>query len=353
MPDSVNMDSHKLIYHPETVAAWRQGERIYPIEVEIGLSGACNHRCIFCAVDYMGYETKFLDAELVVSQLREMSAKGLKSVIYSGEGEPLLNKDASLIIRRTKEFGVDAALATNGVFMDRDFLEDCLASLSWVRCSIAGATDATYEKIHRCRAKDLQAVFHNLQAAVAVKRDKKLRTTLGAQLLLLEDNKREAVELAKILREIGFDYLTVKPYSQHPQSKVNMQVDYSESREIERELKSIETEDFHIYFRRNSIENLSKEKMYDRCYGLEFMTHIDAGGSVYPCVAYIGAEGFCYGNLYRQSFTEIWESERTRRMMKAMSGDLLKKRCRKACRLDEMNKYLHELKNLNPHVNFI
>ena len=47
MADKIRMDSHKLIYHPERVAAWKRGENIYPIELEIGLTNACNHRCIF------------------------------------------------------------------------------------------------------------------------------------------------------------------------------------------------------------------------------------------------------------------------------------------------------------------
>lgn len=55
MGDKIRMDSHKLIYHPEQVAKWLRGENIYPIEVEISPSGACNHRCVFCAVDYVGY----------------------------------------------------------------------------------------------------------------------------------------------------------------------------------------------------------------------------------------------------------------------------------------------------------
>ena len=93
MEDRIRMDSHKLIYHPEATCKWLKGENIYPIEIEISPSGACNHRCIFCAVDYVGYQPAFLDKDTILQNIRQMHTKGLKSVICSGEGEPLLNKD--------------------------------------------------------------------------------------------------------------------------------------------------------------------------------------------------------------------------------------------------------------------
>ena len=96
MAENIRMDSHKLIYHPDVVVRWMKGENIYPIEIEISPSGACNHRCVFCAVDYMGYQPDFLDKGTILRDISQMSRSGLKSVICSGEGEPLLNKDVTV-----------------------------------------------------------------------------------------------------------------------------------------------------------------------------------------------------------------------------------------------------------------
>ncbi len=353
MKEQIRMDSHKLLYHPRRVADWMDGKAIYPIEIEIGLSGACNHRCIFCAVDYMGYQPNFLDTKIVLSTLKELANKGLKSVIYSGEGEPLLHKDAPRIIAKTKEFGIDAALATNGVLLTRDKAEICLHALTWIRFSIAAATEETYQKIQRGKPGDFGRVLQNLKDAVAIKHAKKLRTTLGAQLLLLPENRDEVLLLAKMLREIGMDYLTVKPFSQHPSSIVKRTVDYSETEELAEALKGIATEKFQIHFRRQSMENVAQEKPYDYCHALPFMTHIDAKGEVFPCIAFVGNESLRYGNLYEKAFGEIWESPHTAEIMNTFCGVFLQKKCRKACRLDEMNKYLHELKHPGEHVNFI
>ena len=86
MADKIRMDSHKLIYHPERVAAWKRGENIYPIELEIGLTNACNHRCIFCAVDYTGYKPTMLEADLLKLRISEFAEKGVKSIICRRRG---------------------------------------------------------------------------------------------------------------------------------------------------------------------------------------------------------------------------------------------------------------------------
>lgn len=353
MADNIRMDSHKLIFHPQRVAEWLQGKVIYPVEMEIGLSGACNHRCIFCAVDYMDYKPQLLDAEVLIKNLRVLGKKGLKSIIYAGEGEPLVNPAAPYIINATKNNGIDAAMSTNGVLLTREVSASCLKSLSWVRVSIAGATDATYEKIHQCRKGDLQKVYQNMQDAVAQKRDEKLDVTLGAQLLLLPENKDEAVQLAKNMRELGFDYFTVKPFSQHPQSKAKLNVDYSESEEIGRLLRECETDDFKIYFRSQSIENLGHEKSYSQCEGLNFMTYMDASGNVFPCIVFMGRQEYIYGNINETPFTDFWEAGRSKKIRSSFNENFIKQNCRKNCRLDEINKYLHELKQPGMHANFI
>lgn len=89
METNIRMDSHKLIYHPDVVARWQKGENIYPIELEVGLTNACNHRCIFCAVDYTGYKPYKIDGQLLKKNLEKLALKGVKSVVYAGEGEPL------------------------------------------------------------------------------------------------------------------------------------------------------------------------------------------------------------------------------------------------------------------------
>lgn len=353
MAENIRMDSHKLIYHPEVVYRWLKGENIYPVEIEISPSGACNHRCVFCAVDYIGYKPNFLDKDLILRDVLQMSKKGLKSVICSGEGEPLLNKDLPDIVNGIKKCGVDVAMSSNGVLFTKEKAKECLEAFSWIRFSIASMENQSYDKIHRSQKNDLDKVKVNLEEAVRIKRDRGLKTTLGVQCLLLPDNMFKISDMAKQLRELGVDYLTIKPYSQHLHSINSFAADYDASLELENEVQQYETENFKVFFRANAIKNVHHEKRYRQCLGLPFMTHIDAKGNIWPCVAHIGTKAFCYGNIYEQTFEEIWEGKKRQDIMQQLNALDINKACRQACRLEEINKYLNELKYPGEHVNFI
>lgn len=353
MSENIRMDSHKLIYHPDTVARWMKGENIYPIELEIGLTNACNHRCIFCAVDYTGYKPERINADMLKANLSELSAKGLKSIIYAGEGEPLLHTDAYDIINYTKSLGIDAAVSTNGVLLTAEASRECLKSLTWIRFSVAGIHNDTYDKIQQGKPGDLDKVLINMQEAVRVKRDQKLTTTLGVQLLLLPDNKNEIVEMGQRLKEVGVDYFTIKPFSQHPQSQHILQVDYKEMLELENQIKELETDEFKIYFRAHAMKKLESRRCYKHCWALPFMVYVDAKGNLWPCIVFMGKDGLKYGNLYEESFCQIWEGSHRKEIINQFMKMDLEKNCREICRLDEMNKYLDALKSPGEHVNFI
>lgn len=351
--ENIRMDSHKLIYHPDVVARWMKGENIYPIELEIGLTNACNHRCIFCAVDYTGYQPDRIDSQLLRKNLEELAPRGVKSIIYAGEGEPLLHREAPDIVNRTKSLGIDAAMSTNGVLLTPEVSRECLKSLTWIRFSVAGITDKTYDMIQHGRQGDLDKVLFHMEEAVKVKREQHLHTTLGVQLLLLPDNKHEIVQMGKELRKIGVDYFTIKPFSQHPQSRQILQVDYKEMLELEKEVKELQTDEYAVYFRAHSMQKLECKRGYKQCLALPFMVYIDAKGNLWPCIVFMGRDELKYGNLNEESFVDIWEGTHRKEITAHFMQMDLEKNCRELCRLDEMNRYLDELKYPGEHVNFI
>lgn len=130
--DKYAIDSHKLIYHPKRVAqfldvqdSWGKAKSVYPIYIEVSPVGACNHRCTFCAVDYIGYKSNMLDAGLFSERLHEMGALGVKSIMYAGECEPLLHKKIN-----------DMVEATNATVVNAEFIDRSLPLTSWMKASI-------------------------------------------------------------------------------------------------------------------------------------------------------------------------------------------------------------------------
>ena len=175
----LRIDSHKLLYHPARIASWMSGENILPINMEICITGACNHRCIFCCYDYLEYKPDSLDYDVFMKNIRDVSPltkgeHGVKSILFAGTGEPALHPDFVDIINGTKRCGVDVALSTNGVLFTPEKANACMASISWIRFSVSGGTEETYHRIHRGMDGDLQRVFDNIQYAVELKKTKKI-----------------------------------------------------------------------------------------------------------------------------------------------------------------------------------
>ena len=350
------IDKHKLIFHPERVAEWRAGKDVFPIYAEISPSGACNHRCVYCALDFMEYKPRFLDADMLKKRLTEMGKLGLKSVMFAGEGEPFLHPRMAEITEHCVKVGVDAAFTTNAVLMRPQIADWVVPVSSWIKASFNGGTPETYAKIHRTKPADFDIALGNLAYAVKLKRRKGYKCAIGMQMVLLPENADEAVTLAKKAKAIGVDYLVIKPYSQHPLSLTRKyaEIKYSDCENLAAKLEKLNSSEFSVIFRSNAMKKWDDAvKPYNRCLALPFWTYIDAGGDVWGCSMFLGKKEFLYGNINKKTFAEIWKGAERRKSLAYVAKKLDARRCRLNCRMDEINRYLWNLQNPPEHVNFI
>ncbi len=249
--DEYRIDGHKLFYHISRVNDWLEGKVIYPIYAEIATTGQCNQRCTFCALDYMGYESKSQDKDLLLERLCEMAEGGLKSVMFAGEGEPLIHKEVSDIVVGTKKAGIDVALTTNGVNLHKKLTEQILGSTTWIKTSINAGTKEVYARIHRASPSAFERVFRNLAYAVQIKKREGYNCTLGVQAILLQENADTMTTLAQRAKDIGLDYLVIKPFSQHPMSnsRIYENLRYGRYYHLQDQIKKYEDKNFKIIFR--------------------------------------------------------------------------------------------------------
>ncbi len=370
MTNKYGIDSHKLIYHPERVVDLLKAKNniselleIYPIYVEVSPVGACNHRCTFCAVDYIGYKaTNRIEENVMMRVLEGMGSNGVKSIMYAGEGEPLIHKKINEIVAKTKEVGIDVSFTTNAVAMGDRFIEESLQHTSWVKVSLNGGSARTYAQVHQTREIDFQRVINNLKKAVDFRDKNKLNCTIGVQSILLPENADEMIDFGKIVRdEVGADYLVIKPFSQEESSINRMYDDINYNsmklRSNEKKLKELESNDFKVSYRSETMSNYHEDQddRYTTCYSTPiYMAYLMADGSVYGCKDHLLDPNFCYGNINNNTFSEIWKGDRRKEGIEYVLNNLDVSKCRVNCRMDKVNRYLFNLKEgrVN-HVNFI
>ncbi len=367
MRDKYGIESHKLSYHPKLVADlleagdnWELAKKIYPIYMEISPIGACNHRCTFCAVDYIGYNPVRLDFNMIKERLPEMGKLGVKSIMYAGEGEPLLHKQISKIVEITKQSGIDVSFTTNATVLPKDFLEVALPNTSWIKASINAGTPKTYAQIHQTKEKDFFKAVEHLKMMVEYRAKHNLKVTLGAQSMLLPENVDEMEELVRVCRdEIGLDYLVIKPYSQHMFSITHQYegVDYTKYALYEKKFTDMSSENFDVIFRGHSMKKYvsGNNQRYKKCYATpNLWAYVMADGRVFSCSAYLLDDRFNLGNINEHSFKEIWEGCQRKENFEFVKNGLDIRECRLNCRMDEVNRYIDSIENQTiEHINFI
>ncbi len=354
MKDKFRIDSHKLMFHVRRVADWLDNKLIYPVYMEISPSGMCNHRCSFCSVDFMGYRKNFLDALLLKEKITELGSLGLKSVMFAGEGEPFLHRNLPEIIVHAKKAGIDVAVTTNGVLMKPEITDEILDSVAWIKVSLNAGTPETYSKIHRAKPEDFNKVFSNIEYAVRKRKTQKSNCTLGLQILLIPENYHEIELLVKKSRDIGIDYLVVKPYTHHYRNAHEYEIKYQGYENLSEQLIKYNTDTFHVIFRANAMKKWdNQQRNFSKCVCLPFWSYIDADGNVWGCSAHLLEEQFKYGSIKDQTFQEIWEGKKRLESLKWVESYLDIQSCKLNCRMSEVNRYLNEIVNPSEHVNFI
>jgi GTP 3',8-cyclase len=359
----IDIDGHKLMWHRERVEQWKEKGDCFPIYVEIGPTNRCNHRCNFCALDYLEHGAVDINSEVLTRNLEDIAAHGIKSIMFAGEGEPLLHKDIASFVKTAKTNGIDVSMTTNGAPLTQRKAEEILPYLSWIRFSIDAGTKETYSKVHGTREEDFEKVMGNIEYAVRLKKERGLEVTIGTQALLIKQNLRELVSLAVRLKSIGADNLQIKPYSHHPLSKNDLSVNPQEAEALREKLEAVAGNSFEVKYRTKTIERINSGIDYPQCFGLPFFALIDSRGSVIPCNMFYNNPDFSYGNLNENMFSEIWGSEKRQEVIRKINTTGTGE-CRKGCRLDAINRYLHgvekgEIKLEEPlgekprHINFI
>jgi radical SAM protein with 4Fe4S-binding SPASM domain len=357
MTDRYLIDGHKLYWHMDRVLQWQKERIAAPVYMEISPVGFCNNRCVFCGVDFAMDNKSRLETGIFCERLHEMGELGVRSIMFAGEGEPLLHEDLGLFVKTARESGIDVSLTTNGNSGNTAVWEEILPYLTWIRFSVDAGTPQVYSKVHGVKEGFFARTIGNINEAVRIKKQFNLPVTVGIQYLIVEENAGDIRNAAELFSDMQIDYYSFKPYSFNPKMIKRRDEAYSD-RTLD-EIQGI-VDEFkdgsvpEIIFRRQAMKNyMANVKNYNHCHALSFGGYISSRGDFYTCKEYIEDERFNAGNIYHCGMKEVFYGERRQASLRYGMNVLRIDECRRNCRMARVNEFLEMLENKPEHVNFI
>ena len=359
----------KVLHHIGTVLEYLEGKNTDPINLEIDPSNACNHSCPFCISGHLHlskfkgtefFNRQMMHKDVLMNLVKDLSKTEVKSVSWTGGGEPTMNPHLKLAIKYLKEnSNIDMGMFSNGSMFERfDLFETIVDSLSWIRISMDAGKAKNYDDLRKTsKGNNFEVVLNNIKKLIKIKKKRNSKITIGVGFVVSQDNFEEVLDFANLFKDIDVDYCQYKP--EIIQIERNAAVDKKEQISPEfwankvLDLLDQASKILGNKFQCNSykVQDLimDKKKTYGReykqCIGSQLQPCIGADGEVYVCTNHRGHKDRSYGSLYKKSFSEIWADVNKRGcVMKQIENKEKFSMCSQLCKPHESNKMLWKIK---------
>jgi len=353
----------KILWHTDRLNSWLKDETVYPITIEIDPSNACNESCIWCCWEDHRKGADVMDKELLEKIIKNLAKVGIKGLIWTGGGEPLVNKYTVEYMKLARDLGMENGMFTNGILMTPEKIPTIVECCTWIRISLGAATSDTFKKCHG--TADFEKIIENIKEFVRVRKNMNKTISIGLSMMVHPDNYHELYEEAKLAKKLGVDYFQGKPLNQ-----IGSENSEWWNNEVvplfKKAKKSLEDENFKILtsqytqdkygekgteFIEAITPSLSACEEDKKCYVHNFVTAITADGNVAFCKNLRDKEEFIIGNLKTQNFEELWNGEKRKKIIEKINAN----KCGVFCQNGKLNELLRYMKKPDgsKHPNFL
>jgi len=348
----------KLFYHVDRLHEIRAtGTTTAPVNVEIDLSNRCSHGCGWCHFSHTHTRGPLankvvkpdgmidcgdlMDFKLINDILLQLATAGIKSVTWSGGGEPTLAPYFSAIVRNTHALNIDQGLYTHGGHIDEDRAKLLKEVMTFVYVSLDECDEVKFKK-----AKGVDrfwSVLGGIDRLVLARG----KATIGVGYLLHPGNIEDIPDMVAQGRRHGVDYVQFRPVIQYEQNSPGQLVEdttwinhainslraYAGDEFVQADIWRFEQyRDWHGHG-------------YKTCHWSALQTVITPNGKVWRCTNKRGVPDGLLGDLTQDSFTDIWQ--------RAGGACQVNDRCRVMCIGHAKNVTLDAIMTEPAHANFI
>lgn len=373
----LHLDTTKLAYHKERVDAWLAGKRIAPITIDMALTQKCSYACTFC---YAGLQqnpsspTSWESFEQFLNDCTEIGhrdGEGVKAISLVSDGESTENPHFYKFIKKARDNGIEVAVGTNGLKIEKGKIGSLVNSLTYIRFNINAAEVDAYAEIMGTSKKRYYAVLDNIREFVRAKKEQGSNITIGLQMVLLPEYADQVLPLSLLGRKLGVDYTVIKHCSDDENGRLGVDYEWYRTEFAQHLLKKAEalsTTDYSVQAKWSKIRT-GRDRKYKRCFGTPLLLQMSGSGIVAPCGSFFHKRyaRFHIGDISQKRFKDIWASSEYKEVMDHLASDKFdaSRQCATLCLQDKVNEALSGLvekevalpdvyNGITPmHVNFI
>lgn len=316
---------------------------IGPQIVQFDITNRCNNNCLCCwnnspllgePTEEKRLESEYeLPFDLIKRTIDELKDMGTKTLFFAGGGEPFIHHQIMQILRYVKENNMRIFINTNFTLIDKQRAEEIVnLKIDLIHVSLLAGTAKTYALVHSNKTEvTFYKIKELLQYIAQLKKEKSQHLYnplphINLYYVIFNTNYQDIDKMVDLALEVKADSIEFTPVDVIPHKTdillLNKEQIAKVSKDVNTQLKRLEKYNEHepvkTYitqcenFLKRIASPIALEGKYESevitkqpCYVGWLFARINANGEVNPCLK---AHRISIGNIYKQSFKEIWHS---------------------------------------------
>jgi radical SAM protein with 4Fe4S-binding SPASM domain len=282
-----------------------------PFFVDISPSGLCNLHCRWCIGVNKKISSCFLDRDKMFDIIENSKKMKIPCIVFDGfYGDPLLNVNTMDAIKLAIDYDFSVGLGTNGLLLDSSMM-NTLVNLTYIRISLDSHKNEKYNLLKNTNGQNVDNIVKSVCELVQLKKKLNKKIRIGFSFMLQEETIDDIEDMILFSKEIGVDLVQFKIDLCNNilnMSDIKKRIDYC---------KKYADNNFVVFS-----DIFNTDDRHKKCFVPYVIYVIGPDGNAYTCCECSDRLNRSYGNIYNESFSDIWFGQKKKNIVDAIDGTL-------------------------------
>jgi MoaA/NifB/PqqE/SkfB family radical SAM enzyme len=348
------LDGTKVGWWADRVNAWKRGEKIAPVTMDVAWTRQCQAACTFCYAVGQASSGKKITKDIALQFLEDAAEIGVKGISLISDGESTVVPWYAASIEYAARLGIKIGVGSNGIALTKPVLERILPHISYLRFNFSAGERKRYSEIMGVKQVFYDKVLQNIRDAMEIKRRDGLPVSVNMQLVCMPQDGDQLLPFARLASEMRPTYAIIKHCADSKDRHIGVDYSgYSALYDTFRQCEAFSDDDFRVVVKWDRIQN-DGMRNYTRCFGPPFITQMSGNGLIAPCGFLFNEKhkAFHVGNICDTRFRDLFRSDRYWEVMNYLASEHFNPqlRCGPNCLQTQTNEWL--FKHVNGEVQF-